>query len=148
MNMTFLISPGGLRLMALSLACATVPAAAASGAATVIFFGPGEPAYCKGHSGPALRVVERDGYRSATIPAGEPIRISNTINANVDSPMYARRYLQCVLGIAFTPAPGAVYYINSLARNDCRVEIARQDLQRETGLAAESNAHSIDCNQK
>lgn len=87
--------------LALLAAGAFQPASAAQAEATVIFFGPGTPSFCSARPGPALKVVDREGYRMAAIPAGQRLTILNPMRINMAPYMYSN----CVPGIAFLPPP-------------------------------------------
>lgn len=138
-------------LLLLSLAPALVsvalPASAASpGEATVVFFGPGIPSYCKSRPGPALEVAERGGYRAATVPAGARITILNRMRINDATIPELLSYMNCVPGIAFTPEAGATYYVQSRnSHKQCVIELVRDDKSRATGVALEPSVALREC---
>lgn len=132
-----------LRAVALGAGMCVLAGAALAQQATVIFFGHGTPSSCSPTAGSSLQVENSDGYRMASVAAGQRITLQYLMRVNHSSGF---RYSNCTAGLAFTPVSGAVYYLNSrVVKAQCSIEIVREDKSRETGLIVERSAGPPEC---
>lgn len=135
-----------LRAVTLGAGLSLLAGAAPAQQATVIFFGHGTPSSCSPTAGSSLQVESSDGYRMASVPAGQRITLQYHMRVNHSASAAGFRYSNCTAGLAFTPISGAVYYLNSrVVKAQCSIEIVREDKSRETGLIVERSAGPPEC---
>lgn len=135
-----------LRAVALGAGLSLLAGAAPAQQATVIFFGHGTPSSCSPSPAPSLQVIRSDGYRMASVPAGQRITLQYLMRVNHRSSAAGFHYSNCTAGLAFMPVSGAVYYLNSrVLKAQCSIEIVREDRSRDTGLIVERSAGPPEC---
>lgn len=100
---------------------------------SVQLVGLGTPSMCTKGVSYSLPVLETDGLRTTKVPTGQPVVFWSSMvfdGYQVNS--------RCAPAVPFTPAAGQRYLVNAgLADGKCFIEVVREDLARDTGVAPE-----------